>query len=66
METYIKTLTEKEVEQQLKNVAKYHLLLSKELNYKDLADLDNISKYMAAIKFHIELVIKKQIELPKF
>ena len=50
-------LTEKEIEQQLKYVAKYQNLLSKEINYKDLANMDNINRWMEGIKIHMSLII---------
>jgi len=50
-------LTEKEIEQQLKYVAKYQNLLSKEINYKDLADMENINRWIEAIKIHMNLII---------
>jgi hypothetical protein len=50
-------LTEKEIEQQLKYVAKYQNLLSKEINFKDLADMENINRWMEGIKVHMNLII---------
>ena len=50
-------LTKKEIEQQLKYVAKYQNLLSKEINFKDLADMDYINRWMEGIKVHMSLII---------
>jgi hypothetical protein len=50
-------LTEKEIDQQLKYVAKYQNLLSKEINFKDLADMENINRWMEGIKVHMNLII---------
>lgn len=50
-------LTEKEIQQQLKYVAKYQNLLSKEINFKDLADMEKINRWIEGIKIHMNLII---------
>ena len=50
-------LTEKEIEQQFKYVTKYQNLLAKEISYKDLANMENINRWMEGIKIHMNLII---------
>lgn len=66
LKTQLVRLSEKEIAQQLEYVAKYQKLLQKEINYKDLANLENIKSYSNSIANHMQLVINPYIELPIF
>jgi hypothetical protein len=64
--TQLVQLSEKEIEEQLKYVAMYQKLLEREIQYKDLANLENIKKYSDSIASHMKLVVNPYIEMPIF
>lgn len=66
LKTQLVRLTEKEIAQQLQYVAKYQQLLDREIQYKDLANLENIKKYSDSIASHMKLVVNPYIEMPVF
>ncbi len=66
MKTQLIKLSEKEIAQQVQYLAKYQKLLQKEIDYKDLANSENIKSYTNSIKSHIELIKNPFIEMPIF
>ena len=66
MKSQLVKLSEKEIAQQLQYVAKYQQLLQKEINHKDLANMENIKSYSKSIQTHMALVINPYIEMPVF
>jgi hypothetical protein len=62
--TQLVKLTEKNIAEQLKYVAMYQKLLEREIQYKDLANLENIKKYSDSIASHMQLVVNPYIEMP--
>lgn len=64
--TQLVRLTEKQIAEQLKYVAMYKQLLEREINYKDLANIENIKSYSKSIETHMQLVVNPYIEMPVF
>ena len=49
-------LTASEKEEQIRAIAKYRLLIEKELNYAELCDVENVTKWTQSFKKHNEIL----------
>jgi len=64
MKTQQVKLTAEEIEEQKKYAQKYLDLINHELAYRDLVNVENVTKYTAAYKKHSEIAESGYVEMP--